>query len=179
MEELKYLGLLSQNANDPSYKSRQDDEVSARLRLLQAQLHHTSVMTGARKTRLEKLLQPQLAYQEYITIHDDLDKQVEQAYSKRTRVIKAKKKKVPPHMNGVASSAATALEKERRGIGEAARALMDKRAKWRNGVGPVFDEGITGLPVGSVFEDLDDEIRAEEEAGRMALEEVEGGEDEG
>lgn len=180
VSELKHLGMLPPTAPDPNWKERADDEVSARLRLLQAQLHKTAVLTGARKARLQELLQPQLAYQEYITIHEDLDKQVEQAYSKRTRNIKAKKKKLPPHLNGAAAAAAAAAAQAAKnaGIGDVAKSLMEKRAKWHNNIGPVFDEDLTRLPKESIFADLAGYIAIEEENLRAAMEEVEQGEEE-
>lgn len=83
-------------------------------------------------------------------------RQVEQAYSKRTRNMKAtKKKKVVPNGVGVAQA--------RVGIGEAARTLMERRKKWMNSIGPVFEEGLTRLPRGSVFGSLEELVEKEKE----------------
>ncbi|PWW75076.1 hypothetical protein C7212DRAFT_206372 [Tuber magnatum] len=153
--EMAYIGLLGPNT-EPDWKSREDDDVSARLRMLQAQLRDQSALNGARKARIAKILKDQLAYQEYATILDDLDKQVEQAYSKRTRNMKAtKKKKMVPNGVGVAQA--------RVGIGEAARTLMERRKKWMDSIGPVFEEGLMRLPKGSIFGDLEELIEKEKE----------------
>ncbi|KAG0636769.1 histone acetyltransferases subunit 3-domain-containing protein [Tuber brumale] len=155
--EMAYIGLLGPNT-EPDWKSREDDDVSARLRMLQAQLREQAALNGARKARIAEILKEQLAYQEYATILDDLDKQVEQAYSKRTRNMKAtKKKKVVPNGVGVAQA--------RVGIGEAARTLMERRKKWMTSIGPVFEEGLTRLPKGSIFSGLEELIEKEKEGG--------------
>jgi transcriptional adapter 3 len=153
--EMAYIGLLGPNT-EPDWKSREDDDVSARLRMLQAQLREQAALNGARKARIADILKEQLAYQEYATILDDLDKQVEQAYSKRTRNMKAtKKKKVVPNGVGVAQA--------RVGIGEAARTLMERRKKWMTSIGPVFEEGLTRLPKGSIFGGLEELVEKEKE----------------
>lgn len=75
--EMKYIGLLGPGA-EPDWRSREDDDVSARLRMLQAQLREQAAINGARKARIAEILKEQLAHQEYTTILDDLDKQVSQ-----------------------------------------------------------------------------------------------------
>ena len=74
--EMKYIGLWEPSEEDPDWSLQQDDEVSARLRALQKELRKQSIMNGARKSRLTQMLKDQLAYQEYATILEDLDKQV-------------------------------------------------------------------------------------------------------
>lgn len=66
-----------------------------------------------------------------------------------------KKKKAVPNGVGVAQA--------RVGIGEAARTLMERRKKWMNSIGPVFDENITRLPTESIFEGLDELVEKEKE----------------
>lgn len=181
--EMQYIGLLGTDG-EMDWKAREDDDVSAKLRELQKELRVQSVVNGARKARIAEILKEQLAHQEYATILDDLDKQVrnpalfvtflsqltrvsltltpqkqvEQAYSKRTRNMKAtKKKKSVPNGVGVAQA--------RVGIGEAARTLMERRKKWMNSIGPVFDENITRLPTGSIFDKLEELIEKEKEGG--------------
>jgi len=85
-----------------------------------------------------------LAYQEYATILDDLDKQVEQAYLKRTRSIKAKKKRVigePKLAKGT--------------IGEGIKTLMERRRRWIDKISPIFAGMERRIPRESVFRDLD------------------------
>lgn len=177
LQEMKYIGLIPLNAPEPDWNERQDDEVSARLRLLQKQLHKTAVGVGAMKARLAELLEPQIAYQEYSTIHDDLDRQLETAYSKRTRTIKAKKKKVGHHLANGANAAGVA--QSRIGIGDVAKSIMEKRTKWHNEVGPVFDSDMRKLPKGSMFQDIDEYVKLEEEMFRAAMEEAQEAEADG
>ncbi|TGZ83146.1 hypothetical protein EX30DRAFT_317159 [Ascodesmis nigricans] len=154
--EMIYVGLLdpTSSSNAPDFDNTLDDEVSARLRTLQSQLREQSIMNGARKARIAEILKEHMAYQEYVTILDDLDKQVEQAYTKRSRNVKAQKKKksVP---NGVGVGVA------RVGIGEQARMLMERRRRWIETIGPVFEDGLQKLPERTVFKDLDDLVERE------------------
>lgn len=83
--ECRHLNLLGQDENI-DFDAHNDDDISERLRLLQAELQRVMIVNGARKARLEKIAQERLAFQEYSTIHEDLDTQVQQAYLKRTRV---------------------------------------------------------------------------------------------
>jgi transcriptional adapter 3 len=177
LQEMKYIGLIPLNAPEPDWNERQDDEVSARLRLLQKQLHKTAVGVGAMKARLAELLEPEIAYQEYSTIHDDLDRQLETAYSKRTRTIKAKKKKVGHHLANGANAAGVA--QSRIGIGDVAKSIMEKRTKWHNEVGPVFDADMRKLPKDSMFQDIDEYVKLEEEMFRAAMEEAQEAEADG
>ncbi|KAI5850684.1 histone acetyltransferases subunit 3-domain-containing protein [Tricharina praecox] len=151
--EMVYVGLL-----DPSqeldYDNRQDDEVSARLRQLQKQLKEQAILNGARKTRIAEQLKEQLAYQEYVTILEDLDKQVEQAFAKRSRNMKAsKKKKNVPNGVGVARAHV--------GIGEQARLLMERRRRWVDTIGPVFDKDLGVLPESTIFERMKELLEKE------------------
>jgi hypothetical protein len=65
------------------WDAREDDEISITLRSLQKELREVMKVNKARKQRLLGLVNNHLAYQEYNTILDDLDKQVEQGYLKR------------------------------------------------------------------------------------------------
>jgi len=143
-QEMINMGMVGPSDTFP-FGERVDDEVSARLRLLQHEFRQVAIRNGARKARLSELLKEQLAYQEYSTILDDLDKQVDQAYLKRTRGMKAKKKRAGP--NGHSSSGAA-----KPGIGDVARTLMERKKKWRDTIGPVFDKGLTAIPKETIFD---------------------------
>ncbi|KAL2165397.1 hypothetical protein VTH06DRAFT_695 [Thermothelomyces fergusii] len=60
-------------ASQAEYDGHYDDEVAARLRLLQARLREQALVNGARKARLTELVKERMAYQEYQTILEDLD----------------------------------------------------------------------------------------------------------
>ena len=137
------------------YDGHYDDEVAARLRLLQSRLREQALLNGARKARLTELVKERMAHQEYQTILEDLDTQVQGAYLKRTRTMGKKPKKARP---GQAASAATAtaggaaggVGMARPGIGDMTRTLMERRRRWIESIGTVFeDDGAGGGGGGS------------------------------
>jgi transcriptional adapter 3 len=146
--ELRHLGLLAQDDN-PDYDAHHDDDISERLRLLQNELRRVMVVNSARKARLLDLAKERLAYQEYSTIHEDLDSQVQQAYLKRTRTLGKSKKgpggNKPRPGSHVAAAAGLAISRAR-DIGDSARMLMDRRKRWENCIGPVFKDMKPGVP---------------------------------
>lgn len=160
--ELRHLGFLSLE-NEPDYDAHYDDEVAERLRWLQARLREVSVLNGARKQRILELAQEQQAYQEYSTILEDLDEQVKQAYMKRARTAGKNKKNTKrpggvgggSHITqgGVSTTGAGGTSKP--GIGDVARQLMARRARWEDQIGPVFRGDIRRVrgKGGSIFGD--------------------------
>ena len=149
--ELRHIGLLGQDEN-PDFDAHYDDDISERMRLLQAELRRVMIVNGARKSRLLDLAKERLAHQEYSTIHEDLDSQVQQAYLKRTRTLGKSKKGGPgankprPGSHGV-GGAGTAMSINRaRDIGDNARMLMDRRKRWESCIGPVFKDMKHGIP---------------------------------
>jgi transcriptional adapter 3 len=185
--ELKYIGLLtlpddslgiSTEDGAINWNNREDDEICQELRKLQKQLRQQSLENDARKMILEKKVEEQLAYQEYATILDDLDKQVGDAFNKRTKSIKAKKKRSIGGAGGGSSAgtqpsgfAGKSIEKP--GIGESARAIIERRRRWIEKVGPVFRpiEKFIRVPTtqegGNIYEDLEEYIKKAEEEAKM------------
>lgn len=147
--ELRYVGFLGPDDN-PDYDAHYDDDIAQRLRLLQSELKKQMIINGARKSRLLDIARERMAYQEYSTIHDDLDSQVQQAYLKRTRTLgKSKKGSQAKHRPGGAgggSHIVSAAGVGRPGIGDVARTLMDRRKRWRDCIGPVFKDSKTTVP---------------------------------
>ena len=68
----------------------------------------------------------------------------------------SKKKKNVPNGVGVARAHV--------GIGEQARMLMERRKRWIETIGPVFDKDLTVLPADSIFDNLG-ELMEHEKAG--------------
>ncbi|EEP81745.1 conserved hypothetical protein [Uncinocarpus reesii 1704] len=147
--ELRYIGFLGPDEN-PDYDAHYDDDVAERLRFLQSELKKQMIVNGARKTRLLEIARERLAYQEYTTIHDDLDSQVQQAYLKRTRTLgKSKKGSQAKHRPGGAGGGSHPVNGPgvgRPGIGDLARTLMDRRKRWADCIGPVFKDCKTTVP---------------------------------
>ncbi|KAF9347746.1 Transcriptional regulator [Mortierella sp. AD094] len=133
--ELRYIGLLGSDEID--WDAREDDEISITLRSLQKELREVMKVNKSRKQRLLGLVNNHLAYQEYNTILDDLDKQVEQGYLKRFRMTKSKKKK-------------TSTPKS---LSENALSSMDRRRRFVQGVGPIFPAENYTIPTKSIYQD--------------------------
>lgn len=146
LQELRYMGILTPDES-PDYDGAYDDEVAARLRYLQSELRRVSLENGARKARVLELTEERMAMQEYNTIADDLDTQINTAYLKRNRTMSKPKKgaqgKARP---GVAQGLA------RNVVGEGVRMLMERRKEWRELIGPVVDFGQKGIPKETVFD---------------------------
>lgn len=189
--ELRHLGFLGVD-EEPDFEGHHDDDISVRLRLLQTELQKVMITNGARKARLLDIARERLAYQEYSTIHEDLDSQVQQAYLKRTRTLGKSKKghhqggggggggagRPRPNAAGGGLGAGTATVPglaRQRDIGDSARMLMDRRKRWEDCIGPVFEGMRQGVPksVEAGGESLWDEKVMEryEKAEREGLEE--------
>ena len=138
--ELKHIGFLPPDA-EPDYDGHFDDEIAARLRYLQGQLKKTMLINGARKARLTELVKERLAQQEYQTILEDLDSQVQVAYLKRTRTMgKSKKAKRPGGAGGGSHFVGGAgAGMARPGIGDQTKTLMDRRRRWISEISPIFE----------------------------------------
>lgn len=147
--ELRHVGFLGSDDN-PDYDAHYDDDIAQRLRLLQSELKKQMIVNSARKARLLEIARERMAYQEYMTIHDDLDSQVQQAYLKRTRTLgKSKKGSQAKHRPGGAgggSHVVSAAGVGRPAIGDVARTLMDRRKRWRDCIGPIFKDCKTSVP---------------------------------
>lgn len=141
-QELRHIGFLPAEPSAPDYDAHYDDEIAARLRFLQTKLKETMIMNGAKKARLQDLVKERMAHQEYTTILEDLDGQVQTAYLKRTRTMGKNKKTKRPggagggsHFVGPGGSGMA-----RPGIGDMTKTLMERRRKWIDSIGMVFDE---------------------------------------
>lgn len=151
--ELRHYGMLSDvDESQSTYDNQFDDEVAARLRLLQSELRKQSIRNGARKQRLLELTEERMAQQEYNTIADDLDNQLNSAYLKRNRNIgKGKKQAKRPGGAGGGSHPVPNAGISRPSVGETIRTLMERKSQWNHKIGPVVDYGKTGLPSETIF----------------------------
>ncbi|KAI9817181.1 MAG: Transcriptional regulator [Pycnora praestabilis] len=145
--ELRYLGFLGSDS-EPDYDAHYDDDIAARLRYLQSELKNQSIVNGARKARIQERAKERMAHQEYTTILEDLDNQVQQAYLKRTRTLGKGKKhaKRPGGAGGGSHYVGAGAGISKPGIGDVARQLMERRRNWIDSIGPVFEEGLTRVP---------------------------------
>ncbi|KAL3231604.1 Chromatin-remodeling complexes subunit NGG1 [Nakaseomyces bracarensis] len=159
--ELKYVGIYmnlpkdenNPNGDDPDWlNGREDDEISAELRQLQSTLKQVNKRNQLRKKTLIPLVEKQLAWQEYASILDDLNKQLDQAYIKRIRVPKKRRK----HHGNVTSASASQLAQQK-AANSSLKALLEKRQRWITKIGPLFNspELMKRLPKESVFASLE------------------------
>lgn len=174
--ELKYVGIytnlpkeVGKSTEDPDWLTgREDDEISAELRELQSTLQNVTTRNIKRKSMLIPLLEKQLAWQEYCSILENLDKQVDQAYIKRIRAPKNKKKKQQtpgPELLGNGSTSQAAIQAaHQQAANSSLKSLLDKRQRWISKIGPLFDkpEIMKRIPRESVFKDFDQEEEEED-----------------
>lgn len=180
--ELKYIGVFMnvvQTLNNSSWEQdwalgKEDDEVSSELRILQNELTKVQKRNNFRKEILVPIVEEQIAWQEYMTIVDDLDKQVEQHYRRRLNVTPKKTKKRGPHSShsgGDSSSSGLMKDDAAHLVSNASfRGLLDKRRRWIEKIGSLFKSPLEmrRMPKHTVFkvakEEEEEEEKEEEEA---------------
>lgn len=166
--ELKYIGIFmnlptkgdkakrggSIIDSDDWLLHKEDDEVSAEIRVLQEELKGAVVRNRQRKKVLVPVIEEQLAYQEYCTILEDLDNQVNTAYTKRLKA-KSRKKKTPESTVNVAQQQAA---------NSGLRALLEKRRRWIESIGSLFKppQLMKRVPSESIFKD---QVHSDDEEG--------------
>ena len=111
--------------NDDWIKNREDDEVCAEIRTLQRELREVTSRNRANKKKLLPMVEEHIAYQEYCTILEELDKQVDQAYMKRSKG-RGKKKKIDT------------TTPQQQAVNSGLRALLVKRRRWIDNIGVLF-----------------------------------------
>lgn len=120
----------------------EDDEISRELRVLQRKLRTVSQRNVQYKEKLLPVIKDQLALQEYQSILQDLDKQVDQAYLRR---LKAPKVAAPKHKKKKIESPDDLAETRVPDQKPAIKALMDKRARWIRSLEPLFAPRLVAL----------------------------------
>ena len=172
--ELKYIGIFMnvvQTLNNSSWEQdwalgKEDDEVSSELRILQNELTKVQQRNNFRKEILVPMVEEQIAWQEYMTIVDDLDKQVEQHYRRRLNVTPKKTKKRGPHSShsgGDSSSSGLMKDDAAHLVSNASfRGLLEKRRRWIEKIGSLFKSPLEmrRMPKQTVFK-----VEQEEEEG--------------
>lgn len=162
--ELRHMGFLGLE-DEPDFDAHYDDDTAQRLRSMQSELRKQMIVNGSRKARLLSIAEEQMGYQEFTTIRDDLDTQVNQAFSKRNRLTSKGKKNVkrPSAAGGLLGGAGMS----RPGIGDMARTLMDRRRRWKSTIEPVFSDDVTKVRTAgeSIFrnEDMGPFVAAEKD----------------
>jgi transcriptional adapter 3 len=147
--ELRYLGLFPTDEN-PDYEAHYDDDICSRLRKLHTEVKTDLLTDAARKTRVLDFAKERMALQEYRGILEDLDSQVSQAYLKRTRTLgKSKKSSAKHHRPGGAGGGSHLVGGggiSKPGIGDVAKTLMERRHRWIDNIGPIFQDTNSNVP---------------------------------
>lgn len=159
--ELQYIGIFMnvvQTLNDSSWEQdwalgKEDDEVSSELRRLQSELTKTQNENNRRKEILIPIIEEQIAWQEYMMIVEDLDKQVEQHYRRRINVTPKKSKKKGSHEESETSGTLLKDDAAHLVSNASFRGLLDKRSRWIDKIGCLFKSPLEmrRMPEESVF----------------------------
>ncbi|WBW71075.1 SAGA complex subunit Ngg1/Ada3 [Schizosaccharomyces osmophilus] len=157
---LRSFGVIYDD--DIDWTKRQDDQISETLRSLQFRLKKVEEENQQRKQKIIEILPEEMAFQEFSAVLDDLDKQIENAYMKRNRTLKVKKKRiVNEKINASATSSYATI-----------KSLMDKRSLWLEKLQPLFYKRLQSdclRPPNSLFGSPGDEITNTSPFGRTNL----------
>lgn len=88
--ELLYVGLLDEDQVE--LLAKDDDQICNELRVLQQDLRRVAQLNNERRSILYDRAAEEMAFQEFLLVLDEINKQVDLAYQKRSRLIKKKKK---------------------------------------------------------------------------------------
>ncbi|KAG7891979.1 hypothetical protein KL905_003688 [Ogataea polymorpha] len=178
--ELRYIGVymnVEQTLNEPGFEqdwvqNREDDEISTELRHLQKELKAVQARNIKRKKKIIPIVEEQIAWQEYMSILEDLDKQVEQHYRRRINVAPKKAKKRGPNAGGNAAKEKDELANQQLVSNSSFMSLLEKRNKWISRIGPLFksQKEMRRMPSESVFKDVNMVENEEEEEGEEIAE---------
>ncbi|KAF9521157.1 hypothetical protein BS47DRAFT_1357078 [Hydnum rufescens UP504] len=94
--ELRACGLLG--TEEPNFAESYDDDIASEIRRLQAELRSVKRVNDARKERLTTFANDRLAYQDYLEMLDDLNKQI--GFGANHKASAGKKKKGPGQKEG-------------------------------------------------------------------------------
>ncbi|KAI3629517.1 hypothetical protein MIR68_012532 [Amoeboaphelidium protococcarum] len=138
--ELQHLGLLDLNSdanNGPHWSNDEDDEICLELRRLQQDLRQVHQLNQNRRRILEQVAQDRMAYQEYLQVVEDLNKQIESHYSKLYKNGVRNKRKRP--IDGL--------------VLENLHDLLEKRRSLTQELAPIFPHSQFRISCDSLFHD--------------------------
>lgn len=155
---------------DPS--KRDDDEITSALRTCQRQLLHQTTLNDARKSRLAEIAKHRLAFTEYSSALEGIEKSIEAGWAKRIKKYGLTPKK---------TNAGSGERPARPPVPEELKRLVATRQKWLDTVGLVMKERkgeVFGLPSRSIYEGIEGEIEERDERTVDDAVEVDDGDDE-
>lgn len=165
--ELKYIGVymnVQQILGDPNFdqdwcEKKEDDEVCREMRQLQRELKVVQRRNNRRKRILAPMVEEQIAWQEYMTVLEDLNKQVEQHYRRRLNVNPRKSRRRGGHHKDRESSVKEDQNANHLVTSASFQGLLAKRAKWIQKIGPLFrpEREMRHMPEESIFKSIGSE----------------------
>ncbi|GMM46371.1 histone acetyltransferase [Pichia kluyveri] len=160
--ELEFIGIflnVKQTINNNSWEQNwsselQDDEISTNLRKLIKKLSDIIDINKDRKNILIPIVENYLAYQEYLKILDDLDKQIEISYRRRLNVNPKRRKEHNNHNHNHNHNHNSDHHQENNLNNSSLKVLLDKRNKWINKIGILFKDyyKMHRMPESSIFD---------------------------
>ncbi|RKP12640.1 histone acetyltransferases subunit 3-domain-containing protein, partial [Piptocephalis cylindrospora] len=145
--ELARIGLVPEGTQ-VDWTAQEDDPLCAELRKLQEELVNVKEKNDRRKQLLIPRVRDRIAYQQYLSIRDDLDKDVYEHGVKRPGS-KGKKKKGPGSSSSSSSSSSVIF------LPEAAVPSLKRRRAFIDALGPIFDDDKFTDPPTELFHEDD------------------------
>lgn len=162
-KELRHLGVFPSISGTKAkdgivdWSTRTDDEISTALRKCQRELSTQIGVNEARKSTLVDRVKDRMAYQEYESMRDGLEKTIESGWLKRLRGASKKKAAKEKEKKEANVETITPGEEKRVPLSETLLAAIDKRRRFVDGLELVFNQGEPGqyknIPLTSVYDD--------------------------
>ncbi|ORX33921.1 histone acetyltransferases subunit 3-domain-containing protein [Kockovaella imperatae] len=154
-KELRAVMLLGDNEEFDA-QARDDDEVTSALRQCQRLLYLQTSINEARKSRLAEIARQRLAYGDYTSALDGLEKSIESSWARRVKKFGlTPKKPIPGSVPG--------LNPNRPPVPINMKRLVAVRKEWLDTVGKIMRERPTGEVIGLPQETIYDGIGEEAE----------------
>lgn len=135
--------VLSENFEQAWIVNKQDDEICKELRCLQKQLKVVNLKNNLRKRLLFKKVYEEISFREFYNILENLNKQIDQYYLKKKKILVRHHKKKKPGTPGGSAEVGTegmgGSLSHQQVIDKTLKSLIEKRAKWIEKIGPLFD----------------------------------------
>lgn len=136
--------------------------MTAALRQCQRLLLEQTQINEARKSRLTEISKHRLAFAEYQSSLDGLEKSIEAAWSKRVKKHGSAPKKIAASALANGSGGAGPTTHGRPPVPDNVKKLVQVRKGWVDSVGRTMRERplgeVTGLPTSSIYEGIGDEM---------------------
>jgi hypothetical protein len=146
-KELVFLGIVSENDLSSSL-NEPDDELSLELKKLQRDLWDQTAVNEKRKSKVKQVAEKWMGYQEYQSLLEEINKNIQQAYTKRY----SSKKSKSSSNGGGGSSSGRKIATDYKPIPDGTLHTLKARRKLVREVGyPYFRPELFRVPKESIF----------------------------